>query len=33
VFFRQDFTTREVQAYRLSVFGTAIPYVTYNFSF
>lgn len=33
VFFRQDFNTREVQAYRLSVFGTAIPYVTYNFSF
>jgi hypothetical protein len=33
VFFRQDFNTLQVQAYRLSVFGTAIPYVTYNFSF
>ena len=34
IFFRADFSQpTNVQAYRLSIFGSVIPYFTYNFSF
>ena len=34
IFFRADFSQpTNVQAYRLSIFGSVIPYFTYNFTF